>query len=99
MPLESRAIEVSDRDPEVDEAGPQVATPLQYGMFHVYLFMQGNFHLLRHVMMTDHSMQGRGYAVLTCLLKVLKSYETNGSTAGQVSQMTILHRSISEMDK
>ena len=30
--------------PEVDEAGPQASTPLQYGMFHVYLFMQGNFH-------------------------------------------------------
>ena len=35
--------DASDDDPEVDEAGPQVNTPLQYGMFHVYLFMQGNF--------------------------------------------------------
>ena len=89
----------SDEEPEVDEAGPQVNTPLQYGMFHVHLFMQGNFQRLRHLMQTDHSMQGRGYAILTWLLRILKSYETNGITPGQVDlHMTLLRRSINDME-
>ena len=34
-----------DIEPEVetDAAGPRVETPLQFGMYHVYLFMQGCF--------------------------------------------------------
>ncbi len=44
---------------EIDAPSPQVDTPLQY-VCHVYLFMQGCFQRLRHVMATDHSMQGRG---------------------------------------
>ena len=53
-----------DSEPEVetDAAGPRVETPLQFGMYHVYLFMQGCFQRLRHLMATDHSMQGRGWA-------------------------------------
>ena len=85
--------------PEVDEAGPQASTPLQYGMFHVYLFMQGNFQRLRHLMQTDHAMQGHGYTILTWLLKVLKDYETNAITSGRVRHMTLLHGSISEMEQ
>ena len=84
---------------EVDEAGPQVNTPLQYGMFHVYLFMQGNFQRLRHLMQTDHAMQGRGYTVLTWLLKNLKDYETNGITPGRVHHMQLLHCTINEMEQ
>ena len=78
--------------PEVDETGPQSDTPLQYGMFHVYLFMQGNFQRLRHLMQTDHAMKGRGYTILTWLLKVSKDYGTNG-------QMSLLHGSINEMER
>ena len=84
---------------KVDEAGPQANTPLQYGMFHVYLFMQGKFQRHRHLMQTDHAMQGRGYAILACLLRVLKSIETNGITPGQVDHMTLLHRSINDMEQ
>jgi len=99
--MELHHAEMSDasNDPEVDEAGPQVNTPLQYGMFHMYLFMQGNFQRLRHLMQTDHAMQGRGYAVLTCMLKVLKSHELNGITAAQSEYMALLHRSINDMER
>ena len=89
----------SNDEPEVDEAGPVVNNPLQYGMFHVYLFMQGNFRRLRHLMQTDHAMQGRGYTILTWLLKLLKDYETNGITAQRVHHMQLLHGSISEMEQ
>ena len=79
-------------EPEVDAAGPQVNTGLQYGMYHVYLFMQGCFQRLRHLMATDHSMQGRGN-----LLRILRNYERNGITTGEADHMTFMHRSISEM--
>ena len=65
----------------------------------MYLFMQGNFQRLRHLMQTDHAMQGRGYAVLTCMLKVLKSHELNGITAAQSEHMMLLHRSINDMER
>ena len=71
---------------------------IKYGMYHVYLFMQGCFQRLRHVMATDHSMQGRGYAILYNVLRILRDYERNGITTGEADQMNLMHRSISEME-
>ena len=71
----------SEPEVETDAAGPRVETPLQFGMYHVYLFMQGCFQRLRHLMATDHSMQRRGWAILhknkwnlgkTCFLQHLR---------------------------
>ena len=89
-----------DSEPEVetDAAGPRVDTPLQFGMYHVYLFMQGCFQRLRHLMATDHSMQGRGYAILHNLLRILRNYERHGITSGEADHMTVMHRSINEME-
>ena len=89
-----------DTEPEVetDAAGPRVETPLQFGMYHVYLFMQGCFQRLRHLMATDHSMQGRGWAILHNLLRILRNYERHGITSGEADHMTIMHRSINEME-
>ena len=89
-----------DSEPEVetDAAGPRVDTPLQFGMYHVYLFMQGCFQRLRHLMVTDHSMQGRGYAILYNLLRILRNYERHGITSGEADHMTMMHCSINEME-
>ena len=89
-----------DSEPEVetDGGGPRVDTPLQFGMYHVYLFMQGCFQRLRHLMATDHSMQGRGYAILDNLLRILRNDERHGITSGEADHMTVMHRSINEME-
>ena len=73
-------------DPEVDEseACPQVATPLQYGMFHVYLFMQRNFLRLRHLIQC----KAVDLQLIACLLKVLRNYKRNGITTREVEHMT-----------
>ena len=88
----------SETEVETDAAGPRVDTPLQFGMYHVYLFMQGCFQRLRHLMATDHSMQGRGYAILPNLLRILRNYERHGITSGEADHMTVMHRSINEME-
>ena len=43
-------------------------------------------------------MQGRGYAILYNLLRLLRNYEGNGTTTGEAVHMTLMHRSISEME-
>ncbi len=80
------------------DSGPRVETPLQFGMYHVYLFMQGCFQRLRHLTATDHSMQGRGWAILYNLLRILRNYERHGITTGEADHMTLMHRSINEME-
>ena len=75
-----------------------VETPLQHGMYHVYLFMQGCFQRLRHLMQTDHAMRGRGYAILYNLLRILRHYERHGIASREADHMTLMQRSISEME-
>ena len=84
--------------PEVDSAGLEVNTRLQYGLYHVHHFMHGCLQQVRHLMARDHSMQGRGYAVPYNLLRILRNYERNGISTGEVDHMTLMHRSISEME-
>ena len=88
----------SEPEVETDAAGPLVETPLQYGIYRVYLFMQGCFQRLRHLMQTDHAMRGRGYAILYNLLRILRHYERHGITSREADHMTLMHRSISEME-
>ena len=94
----TRSSRESEPEVETDAAGPRVETPLQFGMYHVYLFMQGCFQRLRHLMATDHSMQGRGWAILHNLLRILGNYARHGITSGEADRMTIMHRSINEME-
>ena len=49
-------------------------------------------------MATDRSMQGRGWAILRNLLRILRNYERHGITSGEADHMTIMHRSINEME-
>ena len=49
-------------------------------------------------MATDHSMQGRGWAILHNLLRILRNYERHGITSGEADHMTMMHRSINEME-
>ena len=88
----------SEPEVETDAVGPMVDTPVQFGMYHVYLFMQGCFQRLRHLMATDHAMQGRGWIILYNLLRILRSYERHGITENKTDHMRLLHRSISEME-
>ena len=94
----SRCSQDTEPEVETDAAGPRVETPLQYGMYHVYLFMQGCFQRLRHLMQTDHAMQGRGYAILYNLLRVLRNYERHGITSREADHMTLMNRSLTEME-
>ena len=41
-------------------------------------------------------MEGRGFAILYNLLRILRNYERNGITTGEADHMTLMHRSISE---
>ena len=75
---------------EVDAAGPRVGTPLQYGMFPAASACDGNRPFYARPWICS--------AILYNLLRILRNYERNGITTGEADHMTLMHRSIGEME-